>query len=68
MTDYIEGAEVEVDLDENDKPCAYLHLNGDFEDTFRRYLSNDFNTAVVIKLPRDAAEKLHHDLTEVLYG
>lgn len=67
----IEDASVDLDsIDSDHGPItvAYLRLEGDFVDEFEKYLNDEKATGVSLRIDRNTAEKLHHDLTEIIYG
>lgn len=47
---------------------AFLTIEGDFVREFEGYLKEEDATSVSLEITRDVAEKLHKQLTEVLYG
>ena len=68
----IDDAAFEVDGGYGDSPPyevkAWITLIGDIGDECANYLEHEEADALVIEIGRTAAEKLHTQLTEALYG
>jgi hypothetical protein len=66
MTDRIDDATFEVDLDGDNVPQGYLRLEGDFTRTVEAYLADNDAAGITLRLDRDSAEKLVKDILPYL--
>lgn len=71
MADMLEDVGIEMDSEDAEygiRPVAFLKLEGDFVAAFEAYLADEDASQVLLKIPRNLAEKLQHELTEILYA